>query len=123
MIIDDKSLRVGSANLNNRSMGFDTEYDVSVIAGKKQDRHRINQIRNDMIREHTGYDHDVIQNIVEGNTSVQVLVEPKEKSRQHLINIDDRQFKTKWFVNIITKIADPRRPYFSDVKTYFRKKR
>lgn len=31
-VIDDRLLRVGSANLNNRSMGFDTECDVAVDA-------------------------------------------------------------------------------------------
>ncbi len=32
-IIDDRLLRVGSANLNNRSLGFDTECDLSLEAG------------------------------------------------------------------------------------------
>ena len=32
-IIDDRLLRIGSANLNNRSMGFDTECDLVVDAG------------------------------------------------------------------------------------------
>ena len=33
-IIDDVLLRIGSANLNNRSMGFDTECDLSIEAGQ-----------------------------------------------------------------------------------------
>ncbi|GGK29374.1 phospholipase D-like domain-containing protein [Salinarimonas ramus] len=32
MLIDDRLIRVGSANLNNRSFGFDTELDVAVEA-------------------------------------------------------------------------------------------
>ena len=32
-IVDDVLLRVGSANINNRSMGFDTECDLSIEAG------------------------------------------------------------------------------------------
>lgn len=32
MIIDDRFLRIGSSNLNNRSMGFDTECDVAIDA-------------------------------------------------------------------------------------------
>ena len=32
MIIDDRFLRVGSANLNNRSMGTDTECDLAIEA-------------------------------------------------------------------------------------------
>ena len=33
MIVDDRYLRVGSANLCHRSMGTDTECDLSVAAG------------------------------------------------------------------------------------------
>src|SRR3546814_6501214 len=32
MVVDDRSLRVGSANLSNRSMGFDTECDLILLA-------------------------------------------------------------------------------------------
>ena len=32
LIVDDRLLRIGSSNLNNRSMGFDTECDVAVEA-------------------------------------------------------------------------------------------
>ena len=32
MIVDDRLLRVGSANLNNRSMGTDTECDLAIEA-------------------------------------------------------------------------------------------
>jgi phosphatidylserine/phosphatidylglycerophosphate/cardiolipin synthase-like enzyme len=32
MIVDDRLLHVGSANLNNRSMGFDSECDLSIDA-------------------------------------------------------------------------------------------
>ena len=40
-IIDDTLLRVGSSNINNRSMGFDTECDLSICAeGADQDSNR-----------------------------------------------------------------------------------
>ena len=32
MIVDDRLLRIGSANLNNRSMGTDTECDLAIEA-------------------------------------------------------------------------------------------
>ncbi|WP_052341091.1 phospholipase D-like domain-containing protein [Salinarimonas rosea] len=32
MVVDDRLLRIGSANLNNRSLGFDTELDVAIEA-------------------------------------------------------------------------------------------
>jgi phosphatidylserine/phosphatidylglycerophosphate/cardiolipin synthase-like enzyme len=33
MVVDDRLLRVGSANLNNRSLGLDTECDLAIEAG------------------------------------------------------------------------------------------
>ena len=35
MIVDDRFLRIGSANLNNRSMGTDTECDLAVEANER----------------------------------------------------------------------------------------
>ena len=33
MAVDDEWLRIGSANINNRSMGVDTECDLAIEAG------------------------------------------------------------------------------------------
>jgi len=44
-IIDDKLLRIGSSNLNNRSMGLDTECDVAVEAQTDQQRDVIRRFR------------------------------------------------------------------------------
>ncbi len=55
MILDDRMLKVGSSNLNNRSMGFDTEADLSIDASSTEDdglRRRIIDLRNDLIAEH-----------------------------------------------------------------------
>ncbi|WP_313046082.1 phospholipase D-like domain-containing protein [Brevundimonas sp.] len=44
-IVDDKLLRIGSSNLNNRSMGLDTECDVSVEAETEEQREVIQRFR------------------------------------------------------------------------------
>jgi phosphatidylserine/phosphatidylglycerophosphate/cardiolipin synthase-like enzyme len=51
-IIDDILLRIGSANLNNRSLGFDTEYDLSLEAtgpGSAKNRAEITRLRNKLL--------------------------------------------------------------------------
>ena len=58
-IIDDQVLRVGSSNVNNRSMGFDTECDVVVDSGRNPDNaetvgRAIREVRCDLLREHLG---------------------------------------------------------------------
>ncbi|HWH18095.1 MAG TPA: phospholipase D-like domain-containing protein [Allosphingosinicella sp.] len=55
MIVDDDYLRVGSANMNNRSMGLDSECDLLVDGTGRDDvRRRIADIRTDLIAEHLG---------------------------------------------------------------------
>ncbi|WP_404381920.1 phospholipase D-like domain-containing protein [Caenispirillum salinarum] len=47
-IIDDRFLKVGSANLNNRSMGFDTESDIALFC-EEDDTIRRDAVRGRMI--------------------------------------------------------------------------
>jgi phospholipase D1/2 len=56
LIVDDRFLRVGSSNLNNRSMGYDTECDIGIEAGDDAQRRTIASIRNRLIAEHWGSD-------------------------------------------------------------------
>ena len=56
-IVDDRQLRVGSANLNNRSMRLDTECDIIVDADAIADqdvRPKIAGLRDDLVAEHLG---------------------------------------------------------------------
>ena len=59
MIVDDVVLRVGSANLNNRSMGLDSECDVMIdarLAGNEEAAAAIARLRAGLIAEHLGAD-------------------------------------------------------------------
>jgi phosphatidylserine/phosphatidylglycerophosphate/cardiolipin synthase-like enzyme/uncharacterized membrane protein YdjX (TVP38/TMEM64 family) len=52
-VIDDTSVRIGSANLSNRSLGFDTECDLAVHAGRNPEvKERIAAFRNRLLGEH-----------------------------------------------------------------------
>lgn len=54
IVVDDRLLRIGSSNLNNRSMGFDSECDVAIEADSDARRALIAQIRRVLISEHLG---------------------------------------------------------------------
>jgi phosphatidylserine/phosphatidylglycerophosphate/cardiolipin synthase-like enzyme len=55
MIVDDDFLRIGSANLCNRSMFIDTECDVALESGGNPARREaIRQVRMRLLAEHTG---------------------------------------------------------------------
>ena len=53
-IIDDSLVRVGSANMNNRSGGFDTECDLAIEAGSAADRASIEHLRGRLVRHWLG---------------------------------------------------------------------
>lgn len=48
-VFDDRIVRVGSANLNNRSEGFDTECELAIEAGKDTDRQAIAEFRDQLL--------------------------------------------------------------------------
>jgi phospholipase D1/2 len=65
LIVDDRFLRIGSSNLNNRSMGFDTECDLGIEAADDAQRRTIASIRNRLIAEHWGSDEQSVAAMLE----------------------------------------------------------
>jgi phosphatidylserine/phosphatidylglycerophosphate/cardiolipin synthase-like enzyme/uncharacterized membrane protein YdjX (TVP38/TMEM64 family) len=61
LVVDDAFLRIGSSNLNNRSMGFDTECDLGIEADSDERRAAIASVRNRLIAEHWGLDEKEVQ--------------------------------------------------------------
>lgn len=60
-IVDDRYVRIGSANLNNRSMGLDTECDAIVDCREPRDRDAARRLRNDLVAEHLGIEADTLE--------------------------------------------------------------
>jgi phosphatidylserine/phosphatidylglycerophosphate/cardiolipin synthase-like enzyme len=59
LVIDDRLLRIGSSNLNNRSMGFDSECDVAIETESSNSEHddirrQITSVRDQLVSEHLG---------------------------------------------------------------------
>ena len=74
-VIDDTFVRVGSANLSDRSMGFDTECDLAVEAEGRQDvEQSIRLFRHRLMAEHLGMDTcDVAQQELEKGSVLALL--------------------------------------------------
>ena len=53
-IIDDRLLRIGSSNLNNRSTGFDSECDLAIEASRAADRAAIAAVRHRLVAHWLG---------------------------------------------------------------------
>ena len=78
MIIDDEVLRIGSANLNNRSMGLDTECDVFIDCARPANAHcgpAIRDLRHSLLAEHCGLDESEVGAMLERHGSMAALVE------------------------------------------------
>jgi phosphatidylserine/phosphatidylglycerophosphate/cardiolipin synthase-like enzyme len=56
IIVDDAFLRVGSSNLNNRSIGLDTECDLAIETRTWSERRAVSNLRNRLIAEHLDVD-------------------------------------------------------------------
>ncbi len=54
LVVDDRVLRLGSSNVNNRSMRLDSECDLALEATDDDIRARILGVRDDLIAEHLG---------------------------------------------------------------------
>ncbi|NPD68978.1 phospholipase (plasmid) [Lichenicola cladoniae] len=64
LIVDDRLLRIGSSNFNNRSMGLDTECDIAIEAAPDGDeamRREILRTRDGLLAEHLGVAESVLQ--------------------------------------------------------------
>ena len=59
LVIDDRLMRIGSSNLNNRSLGFDSECDVAIETEPNNSEHddirrQITSVRDQLVAEHLG---------------------------------------------------------------------
>lgn len=71
MVVDDCLLRVGSANLSNRSMGLDSECDLAVEAVSNNDAAAaIARVRNELLAEHLSVEPGAVAQAIEQHCSM-----------------------------------------------------
>ena len=80
MVIDDRLLRIGSSNLNNRSLGFDSECDLALEAVTGTDARaavvdEIAYARDDLLAEHLGVSVDELRAEVASRGSLLAAVD------------------------------------------------
>jgi phosphatidylserine/phosphatidylglycerophosphate/cardiolipin synthase-like enzyme len=67
IIVDNVFLRIGSSNLNNRSIGLDSECDAAIEATTEEMRQTIVQLRNRLIAEHLEVDPETFSGAIASN--------------------------------------------------------
>ena len=113
LIVDEAVIRVGSSNLNNRSMGLDTECDVTIDAdalGDADAQARIRAIRDDLIAEHLGRPVEVVSAAIEANGSLIEAIESLRDDGRSLrpYEMPDVEGVTRWLAE--NEVLDPEAP-------------
>ena len=122
MMVDDRLLRVGSANMSNRSLGLDSECDIAVeAAGDDADRiaRAVTYQRNDLLAEHLGTDTDTVAAAIarEGGliAGIESLRAPDDADARSLIPLTHDV--PEWMERLVpdTRKLDPERPIQPDL--------
>jgi phosphatidylserine/phosphatidylglycerophosphate/cardiolipin synthase-like enzyme/uncharacterized membrane protein YdjX (TVP38/TMEM64 family) len=110
MIVDDRFLRVGSANLNNRSMGTDMECDLAIEAATDNERAQIAAVRNRLLADHCGVSAADVAQCFESGATLLEAATSLSGAGHSLRGVDDGEPDPEEFARYIESIADPERP-------------
>ncbi|WP_459860182.1 VTT domain-containing protein [Desulfuromonas carbonis] len=111
LIADDTLLTVGSANLSNRSMGFDTECNLALSAdGQKGIAKTIARFRNRLLAEHLGTEIQVVADHLARSGSLLATIDALDNDQRALkiLPTSDDETPLEYFPAEI--MFDPERP-------------
>ncbi|SFP64741.1 phospholipase D-like domain-containing protein [Tranquillimonas alkanivorans] len=111
LVVDDRLMRIGSSNINNRSMGFDTECDVAVEAASDDQRAAISDARDDLLAEHLDTDTATIRQTLSETGSLLRTVETlRREDGRSLEPIPRREVNSLEETVTKARVADPETP-------------
>jgi phospholipase D1/2 len=108
MVVDDVLLRVGSANLNNRSIGLDTECDVAIEAKTADERRDVERMRNSLLGHHCGVSAAEVSASFARTGSLIESARTLTRDGHHLQPVDDSGVEPS-AVLTLESLADPER--------------
>jgi len=111
MAVDDRIIRIGSANLNNRSMGTDTECDLVVVAATDAQRDTVIRLRNSLIGDHCGATAEEVAKAIARHDGSLVKTARDLSRNGHSLRpiVDDPEVSPDTFA-LISGVADPEKP-------------
>ncbi|ARQ01440.1 VTT domain-containing protein [Pseudorhodoplanes sinuspersici] len=110
MVVDDRLLRIGSANLNNRSMGADTECDLVIEAKSHRQRKVIERLRNRLLGEHCGGSAEDVAELLDDTGSLVAVADILSRNGHSLRPIEDGAPDPDEVTAYLESLADPPRP-------------
>ncbi len=112
IIVDDAFLRIGSSNLNNRSIGLDTECDLAIESTNDEMRRTILRLRDRLLAEHLGVEPEIFSHIVskEGGSLVKAIEQLNGNDRR--LHVFDAMFDEGPMEPAVgTGLLDPLEPF------------
>ncbi|MGJ3263007.1 MAG: VTT domain-containing protein [Salinarimonas sp.] len=109
-IVDDTLLRIGSANLNNRSMGLDSECDLAIEARTDDERAAIRRIRDGLVAEHSGVAPARVSEAIAREGSLLAALDTLPRDGRRLAPIDLAPADDGELARRIGELADPETP-------------
>jgi phosphatidylserine/phosphatidylglycerophosphate/cardiolipin synthase-like enzyme len=110
VIIDDEILRIGSANLNNRSMGLDTECDIVIEANNDATRRAIAHVRHRLLGEHLDVSPEAVAQAVIDRGSLVHAIDYLNRNRRGLRPFPETKLNGPIESVLCTWLFDPTRP-------------
>lgn len=110
MVIDDDMVRIGSANLANRSMGMDTECDLTIEARGREDvQEQIRGLRSLLLAEHLGFEVKQVCEAVADAGNLRDAIERLHREDRTLKPLTELPQVSDTLLNVIS-VADPEKP-------------
>jgi phosphatidylserine/phosphatidylglycerophosphate/cardiolipin synthase-like enzyme/uncharacterized membrane protein YdjX (TVP38/TMEM64 family) len=111
MIVDDRLVRIGSANFSRRSMGVDTECDLAVDApGDPAARAGIRRIRDRLVAEHLGLTTEAVTHGIERAGSLGAFIDSRQQADHTLVRIELPPAEETTTTEAARLVADPEEP-------------
>jgi phospholipase D1/2 len=113
-------VRIGSANLANRSMGLDTECDLTIAAhGRSDVSEAIAKLRCQLLAEHLGFEPQVVHATIEQKGNIRDSIEALPRSDRTLKPLIESTQVSDRVLNMVS-VADPEKPVaLSDLTKIF----
>lgn len=108
-VVDDRLLRIGSANICNRSMGTDTECDLVIAAADAAQEAAIRRIRDRLAGDHCGAPADAVAEATAACGSLGAALE-RLGGEHRLRPVEDGERGPEQFIPELEAVADPPRP-------------
>lgn len=113
-IVDDRLLRIGSSNLNNRSMGTDTECDLVIEARSERERAGIVAVRDRLLADHCGVSAAQVARAVARSGSLRAAASQLSGRGHRLQPVEPGALASAELANVLESVGDPERPIGPD---------